>query len=311
MGVQATSPMTPTSEGFRRGKVIAITPFTSRELDPGGHVMKRLLTCGIIVIGITGCATTPPRPSVQVYPARGQNEATMSRDMADCQAWARQQTGYDPVADTAKGVGIGALVGGALGAGGGAAVGAASGNNVGKSAATGAVIGGVAGGVAGGVYKYSKSKEGYEQAYSACMNGRGYASGVNAGAMPATTVAVAPPPPVVVQSPPPVVVQSPPRVVVAPAPPPPPPASIVVVEPRRIHVPPGHYPAPGYCRLWYPGRPPGHQPSAFACRPVAVPSGAFILYNGVAWDGDYNWRSHARRHPGSVPPVILEITAGR
>ena len=45
-----------------------------------------------------------------------------------------------------------------------------------------AVIGGVAGGVTGGVYKYSKSKEGYDQAYAACMNGRGYTSGTSATA---------------------------------------------------------------------------------------------------------------------------------
>ena len=277
--------------------------------------MKRLLAWAVMLIGVgSGCATTPPRPSVHAYPARGQSAATMSRDMADCQAWAQQQTGYDPVADTAKGAVIGTLLGGALGAGGGAAVGAATGNNVGKSAATGAVIGGVAGGVAGGAYKYSKSKEGYDNAYSACMNGRGYASGANSTAAPTASpaVAVAPaPPPVVVQSPPPVVVQAPPRVVVLPPPPPPVAAPVVIVEPRRVHVPPGHYPAPGYCRLWYPGRPPGHQPTAFACHRVAVPAGAFILYNGVAWDAEYNWRAHAHRHPGSVPPVILEMTVGR
>jgi len=268
--------------------------------------MKRLVAWTVIVIGVgAGCATTPPGPSVHTYPARGQNSATIARDTADCQAWAKQQTGYDPVADTAKGAVIGTVLGGALGAGGGAAVGAATGNNVGKSAATGAIIGGVAGGVAGGVYKYSKSKEGYDSAYSTCMNGRGYASGAAPIATPtAVTVAPAPPPPVVVQSPPP-------RVVVVAPPPAPVATSVVVVEPRRIHVPPGHYPAPGYCRIWYPGRPPGHQPTPFACRPVAVPAGAFILYNGVAWDGDYNWRAHAHRHPGSVPPVIVEITAGR
>jgi len=29
--------------------------------------------------------------------------------------------------------------------------------------------------VYGGAYQYSKSKEGYERAYGACMQGRGYA----------------------------------------------------------------------------------------------------------------------------------------
>lgn len=262
--------------------------------------MKRLLAWAVILIGLgAGCATAPPRPSVHAYPARGQSAEQMARDVADCQAWAQQQTGYDPVADTATGAAIGTLLGGAIGAGGGAAVGAATGAGAGRGAATGAVIGGVAGGVTGGAYKYSKSKDGYDRAYAACMTGRGYTTGTGAAppqAPASVPVAAAPPPtPVVVQPPPP-----------APVPPP-----VVVAEPRRIHVPPGHYPPPGYCRLWYPGRPPGHQPRPFVCGPVAVPAGAFILYNGAAWDADYNWRAQARRRPGSVPPVIIEMTAGR
>jgi len=36
------------------------------------------------------------------------------------------------------------------------------------------VIGGVGGAVGGGAYQYSKTKEGYERAYAACMQGRGY-----------------------------------------------------------------------------------------------------------------------------------------
>lgn len=276
--------------------------------------MKRLLALGAIVIGLgTGCATEPPRPSVHAYPARGQSPERMSRDIADCQAWAQQQTGYDPVADTAKGAVVGTLIGGALGAGTGAAVGAATGGNVGRGAATGAVLGGVAGGVAGGVYKYSKSKEGYDQAYAACMKGHGYVTGANAAPpQPPTPAPVAAPPPpvsVVVPAPPPVVVQAPPpppTVIVVPAPPPP--APVVVVEPRHIHVPPGHYPPPGFCRLWYPGRPPGHQPPPMACSQITGRPGAFVLYNGVAWDADYNWHDHSRRHPGSVPPAILQIT---
>ena len=277
--------------------------------------MKRLVASAVILMGLgTGCSSQPPRPSVHAYPARGQSAEMMSRDVADCQAWAQQQTGYDPVADTAKGAAIGTLLGGALGAGTGAAVGAATGNSVGKSAATGAVIGGVAGGVTGGVYKYSKSKEGYDQAYAACMNGRGYTSGANSAAAPQPAPAAAPPPP----PPPPAVVQAPPPPpVVVQAPPPPavvvvqPPPPVVVVEPRRIHVPPGHFPPKGYCRLWYPGRPPGHQPPPIACHQIVLRPGAFVLYDGVAWDADYNWRAHSHRHPGSVPPAILRISVVR
>ena len=268
--------------------------------------MRRLMAWGVLVVGLgTGCAT-PPRPSVHAYPARGQNADQMSREAAHCEVWAKRQSGYDPIADTATGAVIGTLIGGALGAGGGAAVGAASGGSVGRGAATGAVVGGVVGGVAGGAYKYSKSREGYEQAYAACMSGRGYTTGASsapAAPAPVPVAVAAPPPPPVVVAPAPVIVQPAP-VVVAPAP-------VVVEAPRRVHVPPGHYPRPGYCRIWHSGKPPGHQPKPFRCRPVAVPSGAFILYDGVAWDADYDWRAHARQRPGSVPSVIIEMSARR
>lgn len=108
----------------------------------------------------------------------------------------------------------------------------------------------------------------------------------------------------VAQSPPPPTAPPPTHVVVAPPPP-------VVAAPRTIHVPPGHYPPSGHCRLWYAGRPPGHQPPPVRCERVAVAPGAFILYNGTAWDGGYDWRGHARRHPGSVPRVIIDVTSKR
>ncbi|HSL70720.1 MAG TPA: hypothetical protein VK864_10795 [Longimicrobiales bacterium] len=85
-----------------------------------------------------------------------------------------------------------------------------------------------------------------------------------------------------------------------------------VAAPRALKVPPGHYPPRGQCRLWYPGRPPGHQPSPGPCsqfRGVAAGSGAFILYNGNAWDSDYDWRAQERRKPNSVPVVIVQLTS--
>jgi hypothetical protein len=41
-------------------------------------------------------------------------------------------------------------------------------------AAIGAAAGGIGGAGVGGNYNYSKSKEGYDRAFSACMSGRGY-----------------------------------------------------------------------------------------------------------------------------------------
>ena len=83
--------------------------------------------------------------------------------------------------------------------------------------------------------------------------------------------------------------------------------------PKKLKgVPPGHYPPPGSCRLWYEGRPPGHQPKPVPCESLIgrVPPGAFLLYNGAAWDGEYDWRGHERLHAGSVPSVILKVFAG-
>lgn len=78
-------------------------------------------------------------------------------------------------------------------------------------------------------------------------------------------------------------------------------------------VPPGHYPPPGECRLWLPGRPPGQQPPPTRCGGLVgrVPLGAFVLYNANAWDADYDWRAHERRNPGSVPRTILDVLKRR
>jgi hypothetical protein len=52
------------------------------------------------------------------------------------------------------------------------------------------------------------------------------------------------------------------------------------VESRSLKVPPGHFPKPGECRLWFPSRPPGQQPRAGSCVGLAriAPAGSMILY---------------------------------
>ena len=123
---------------------------------------------------VSGCASGPAaQPSASVYPQKGQTADTQARDTADCQAWAKQQTGFDPLTDSAKGAGVGALVGAVGGAAAGAAIGAATGH-AGTGAAIGAAAGGIGGAGVGGTYNYTKSKDGYDRAFSACMSGRGY-----------------------------------------------------------------------------------------------------------------------------------------
>jgi hypothetical protein len=50
-------------------------------------------------------------------------------------------------------------------------------------------------------------------------------------------------------------------------------------HPKAAHVPPGHLPPPGACRIWYPDRPPGHQPPPGPCHALRyqVPPGAVLV----------------------------------
>lgn len=66
------------------------------------------------------------------------------------------------------------------------------------------------------------------------------------------------------------------------APPSAPPHSVhgpVHAPAKSLGIPPGHYPPPGYCRVWVPGRPPGHQARAVPCGSLGdVPLGAWVLH---------------------------------
>lgn len=128
-----------------------------------------MLTFGITV---TGCATTQ-QPGYYAYPQRGQTAEQLSRDQYECQAWAKQQSGFDPATETTRGAAVGGVLGALGGAAAGAAIGAATGS-AGRGAAIGATTGGIGGIVLGGSGAYAQSKDGYDRAYAACMTGRGY-----------------------------------------------------------------------------------------------------------------------------------------
>lgn len=137
--------------------------------------MKRVIAAVVVIgfgLAVSGCASMS-QPSVYAYPKKGQSAEQASRDKAECEAWAKQQTGFDPAADTAKGAGIGALLGAAAGAATGAAVGAVTGSPA-RGAAIGAATGGIGGAVVGGGLGYTKNKDGFDRAYGACMSSRGY-----------------------------------------------------------------------------------------------------------------------------------------
>ncbi|OPY66440.1 MAG: hypothetical protein A4E57_02817 [Syntrophorhabdaceae bacterium PtaU1.Bin034] len=126
-----------------------------------------------------------------IYPAKGQSQRQTDKDKYECYSWAKQQTGFDPVQapkqqPQASGKGSTAM----RGAAGGAALGAAGGaiaGDAGKGAAIGAATGGVIGGVRGRRERqqqaqarntqaaaHSQEQGGYNRAFGACMEGRGY-----------------------------------------------------------------------------------------------------------------------------------------
>jgi Glycine zipper len=129
-----------------------------------------------------------------IYPARGQSAQRQNSDTAECQLWAKQTTGVDPVAiaqQSANQPSGAPQQGGALrGAAGGAALGAAGGaiaGNAGKGAAIGAVVGTAAGGLRqrrrneaasqqqqSGQQQVSQQMSTFNRAVGACMTGRGY-----------------------------------------------------------------------------------------------------------------------------------------
>lgn len=51
------------------------------------------------------------------------------------------------------------------------------------------------------------------------------------------------------------------------------------VDARSFKIPPGHYPPPGACRAWVPGRPPGQQTPPGPCPAIErdLPAGAYLV----------------------------------
>jgi hypothetical protein len=129
-----------------------------------------------------------------IYPANGQSPQKQNSDTAECQLWAKQTTGVDPVAIAQQGANQPAAPqqqGGMLrGAAGGAALGAMGGaiaGDAGKGAAIGAVVGTAAGGMRqrrrneaaaeqqqAGQQQVSQQMATFSRAVGACMTGRGY-----------------------------------------------------------------------------------------------------------------------------------------
>jgi hypothetical protein len=135
---------------------------------------------------------------VYIYPNKGQSQKQQDKDKYDCYNWAKQQSGFDPMAQpkaTAPPPAQEAPEGGVVrGAGRGALVGVAAGaiaGDAGKGAAIGAASGALIGGMrrrdqarreeqaqeqwaANQSANYERHRSDYNRAFGVCMEGRGY-----------------------------------------------------------------------------------------------------------------------------------------
>jgi Glycine zipper len=165
--------------------------------------MKQNVMCGLLVIAVMACLVMMGHSWVYAqnsissslglvpYPSKGQSSAQQNKDEGECYAWAKQQTGIDPVAvssaappPSGPAAGGGERVrGAARGAAGGAVVGAIAGDT-GQGAAIGAVVGTMAGGRQARQNQKAQQQQAqnakaatlqqFNKAFGACMEGRGY-----------------------------------------------------------------------------------------------------------------------------------------
>ncbi len=164
--------------------------------------MKQIVLFMFLAIGVVCVVGNAIADDFMIYPAKGQSQQQLEQDKFQCYTWAKQQSGFDPMetpkastppppapppqGSTARGAARGAAGGALVGAGIGAIAG-----DAGKGAAIGAVGGGTMGAVRSNKQKqqaeaaqqqwadqeaaqYKQKRDGYNRAYSACLEGRGY-----------------------------------------------------------------------------------------------------------------------------------------
>lgn len=141
--------------------------------------MKRAL---LGTLAVAACTVVAGRAmaGLYVYPSKGQSAEQQNKDSYECYGWAKAQSGVDPGAPPPpvdRGARAGQTLGGAArGAALGAAVGGIAGN-AGKGAAAGAVVGGARGrrrGIEAEHAQAAETRNAYDRAFGACMEGRGY-----------------------------------------------------------------------------------------------------------------------------------------
>ena len=168
-----------------------------------GYMQK--LTPVLLLLALSGCATLPTGPSVNVLPSHGKSFDTFRTEDATCRQWAEQQIGVSTPQAYQNDVATGAVAGTALGAGLGAAVGSASGHAGAGAligAAGGLLVGTAAGSDSGRVYGRAAQRR-YDNAYVQCMYSYGnQVPGYRPrGVAPPQPVLAVPPPPEVAPEP--------------------------------------------------------------------------------------------------------------
>jgi len=137
----------------------------------------------LIAVALVAFATVSIAQKPSVYPAKKQTAEQQKKDDGECVAWAKKDTGIDPVAasqpapqKTGPAVGGGERLKGAAG---GAVIGGIAGD-----AGAGAAVGTVVGGAKARQNQKAQNQQAqqaqqgasntYYKAYAACMEGRGY-----------------------------------------------------------------------------------------------------------------------------------------
>jgi len=148
----------------------------------------------LIGFGLVLAATSLSAQDLVIYPSKGQSAEQQEKDKFECYGWAKKSSGFDPmaapVASAPPPSGQKQDGGAVKGAVGGAALGAIIGDST-KSTKRGAGAGALIGANRQAkqnqsvdrnrkdweqqqASEYSNARNGYNRAYSACMEGRGY-----------------------------------------------------------------------------------------------------------------------------------------
>ncbi len=164
------------------------------KLNRNKMLIVTVLTLSMIAIGSSSLIAQQSISSslgVIPYPSQGQSPTQQSQDEGECYAWAKQQTGIDPMAVASappapSGPATGGgerLRGAARGALGGAAIGAIAGDT-GKGAGVGAVVGTMAGGRQARQSQQTQAEQAqnnktatiqqFNKAFGACLEAKGY-----------------------------------------------------------------------------------------------------------------------------------------